>query len=374
MSANVDAITKYYICFTCALPSIHIDLWALELNHLLLVSYHCRPRFTLSLTESSFSITAIRINPPDLGLFAMAYCEPYTGYSADYSNVSYSSNEHPSSLYHAGVNPPWPITASASPSFTALSNRVGALEEQLAKTLAEQTETHLVLQCLIRGQADALNKAVGATKFNQSISALRYKLVRAKQANRVLQATLRLVFPILKHDHPCSTINKCQLGTFSNPHHVLRTKIATPPITEDLIDLFTSSESTAVDNSEKDAASSVHALGKEDGANEAYTSDGEEAPHRELATHDSIEVFQDQYVYRFGHVAGGNALNIDTSREQSPNKDTKQVTLASNNLAQNPTLTYRIVGFRPCSQHAKVRLRFRGYGATPFTIILDGTS
>ena len=251
----------------------------------------------------------------------MAHCEYYSGYSADRPSEPPPSIHQPLNVPCSGGNPFRTSPAPATSAFTTLSYRVSALEEQLAKTLAGKTETDQVVQYLLRALADILNKADAATKSNQIISKLHHKLIRTKQANRTLQATLRLVLHLHKHCHRPSAVSKCQLVAFPNPDNLVPPKLAKSQVTEDLIDLFVSEASTAVDVSENDAISSAQAIEEEEGIEiEASTSDEEEAAsHNKLTTHDCVEFFQDQYVYRFGHVA-----SRDTNREQSSNKATDE--------------------------------------------------
>ena len=266
----------------------------------------------------------------------MAHCKPLTGYFADQPNVPYQSHQHPSVLPCPGRDPFGTSAAPPTPAFTTLSYRVAALEEQFAKTIAEKTETDRAIQYLLRARVDDLNKAQCSKKVDQTISMLRYKLVRAKQENRTLQATIRLIRQLNKNSHQSSALNKRQQCSCPVLNQGSSPKTINTWVTGDLIDLFVSDHSTAVDVSEKDTISSVPAVEEVNTNIGADSSDEEEASHKKPTTHESVEFFQDQYIYRFGHVAVcSTAINSDISREQSPNKDTEKVVVAAFNTVED---------------------------------------
>ena len=217
--------------------------------------------------------------------------------------------------YDSGMNHTWIDWTSASPILIALSSRVATLEAQLVKGHAEKTEAERTNQYILRAQIESAIKDAGLAKPTQAATKLRLKLVRSREENRTLKAKLQLVLQLVASHHGSSN------GCVIHPKACRRLnvdKVQKAEPAEDLIDLLTSSEPTAVDFSENDTVSSAQPKEEEEGDIDAYESENSGAHQKNITSCAAVDLSHTPYIYRFAHGNANIAPNLDIGRKSNP--------------------------------------------------------
>lgn len=223
---------------------------------------------------------------------------------------------------------------SASPILVTLSSRVAALEALLVKGHAEKAEAERANQYILRAQVESAIKDAVIVKNNQAGTRLRYKLVRSREENRTLKAKLRLVTQLLTSHYGSS--NDCMFHSKASRRLNVE-KVQKREADEDLIDLLSASEPTAVDLSENDAVSCAQPKEEEEGGIDAYEGEISGPQQKRITSHVAVDLSHNPYIYRFGHGNGNDAPSIDSGREKSPsihlknNEKVKEILMKSRN-------------------------------------------
>ena len=220
-------------------------------------------------------------------------------------------NEYYPDIYHTRPN-----HATAPPNFVALLSRVATLEGQLAHARAEEDRADKTIQYFLRLQVNSANNDAGSADPDQTLTTLRRKLVRAKEENRTLKATLRLILDLLKNNAGPLSAPGVRAGPSPSENVAESPRPAEPQSTEDLIDLYSLGEPTDVNPSEHDSASSNEAEEEGTSKSEAYNDNHNKA--EKLDSCNPIDLSQTQYVFRFGHRGGSGAPATDSRRDQIP--------------------------------------------------------